>query len=177
MDAQTLLPALKARFGDYVRRFASDDPIVQENMDLKAEHTRRVCEAILDVGRSLRLSAEDLCLAETSALLHDIGRFEQYRCYRTFADYKSEDHAALGVKVIQTERALEVPRHLKDATLDKDALGHGKGYKYAHDYKDHYVKQEYKPSDKIYYIPTNMGYERKIKEWLEYLDKAANKVI
>ena len=68
-------------------------------------------------------------------------------------------------------KVLEVPDHLKDATLDGDTFGHGTGYKYAHDFKDHYVKQEYKPSDKTYYIPTNMGYEKKIKEWLGQLKK------
>ncbi|MBN2123066.1 MAG: HD domain-containing protein [Deltaproteobacteria bacterium] len=107
MNARSLLPGLKTWFGDYVRRFSSDDLIVQANMDLKIEHTRRVCEAILDVGGRLDLSEEELCLAEASALLHDIGRFEQYRRYRTFADYRSEDHAALGVKVLQAEGALE----------------------------------------------------------------------
>ena len=75
------------------------------------------------------------------------------------------------LKDVEEGKALEVPDHLKDATLDSEKLGHGKGYKYAHDYKDHYVKQEYKPSDKTYYIPTEMGYEKKIKEWLENLRK------
>ncbi len=107
MSVQYLLPRLKAWFEDYVGQFSSDDPMVQENMDLKAEHTRKVCEAILDIGRSLDLSREDLCMAETSGLLHDIGRFEQYRRYRTFFDIKSEDHAALGVKVIQTHQVLD----------------------------------------------------------------------
>jgi putative ATPase len=37
--------------------------------------------------------------------------------------------------------------------------------------KNHYVKQEYKPHPKVYYIPTEMGYEKKIKEWLEGLKK------
>ena len=75
------------------------------------------------------------------------------------------------LKDVEEGKVLDVPDHLKDATLDSDAFGHGKGYKYAHDFKDHYVKQEYKPSEKTYYIPTNMGYEAKIKEWLENLRK------
>ena len=52
------------------------------------------------------------------------------------------------LKDVEEGKTLEVPDHLKDANLDSDAFGHGKGYKYAHDYKNHYVKQEYKPSDK-----------------------------
>lgn len=75
------------------------------------------------------------------------------------------------LKDIEEGKTLEVPDHLKDANLDAEAFGHGKGYKYAHDFKNHYVKQEYKPSDKTYYIPTDMGYEKKIKEWLENLKK------
>ena len=73
------------------------------------------------------------------------------------------------LKDVEADKALEVPDHLKDATLDSDAFGHGKDYKYAHDFKNHYVKQEYKPSDKTYYIPTEMGHEKKIKDWLEKL--------
>ncbi|MDP3730771.1 MAG: replication-associated recombination protein A [Candidatus Omnitrophota bacterium] len=75
------------------------------------------------------------------------------------------------LKDVEAGKTLEVPNHLKDATLDSDAFGHGKDYKYAHDFKDHYVKQEYKPSEKIYYIPTEMGYEKKIKDWLAKLKK------
>ena len=73
------------------------------------------------------------------------------------------------LKDVEDDKVLEVPDHLKDATLDQDQFGHGKGYKYAHDFKDHYVKQEYKPSKKTYYHPTDMGYEKKIKEWLDKL--------
>jgi len=75
------------------------------------------------------------------------------------------------LKDVEEGKTLEVPDHLKDSTLDSDEFGHGKGYKYAHDFKDHYVKQEYKPSDKAYYIPTEIGYEKRIKEWLENLRK------
>jgi putative ATPase len=75
------------------------------------------------------------------------------------------------IKDVEAGRVLEVPNHLKDASLDGDAFGHGKDYKYAHEFKDHYVKQEYKPSNTKYYFPTEIGYEKKIKEWLEKLKK------
>jgi HD superfamily phosphodiesterase len=104
---KSILPGLKAWFEDYISQFSFDDPIAQQSMDLKTEHTRRVCETILDIGGSLDLSRDDLCIAEAAALLHDIGRFEQYRQYRTFSDSRSEDHAALGVKIIQTNRVLQ----------------------------------------------------------------------
>jgi putative ATPase len=73
------------------------------------------------------------------------------------------------LKDVAEGKVLEVPDHLKDATLDGEVFGHGKDYKYAHDFKNHYVKQEYKPSDKTYYIPTDIGQEKKIKDWLAKL--------
>ena len=79
------------------------------------------------------------------------------------------------LKDVEEGKVLDVPDHLKDATLDGDEFGHGKGYKYAHEFKDHFVKQEYKPSDKRYYIPTEMGDEKRIKEWLEKLRKDNDK--
>ena len=106
MNAQTILPRLKAWFEDYICLFSSEDAIVQENVDLKKDHTLKVCETILDIGGSLDLSRDDLCIAEAAALLHDIGRFEQYKKYRTFSDYRSEDHAALGVRVIKDNQVL-----------------------------------------------------------------------
>lgn len=107
MHACSLLPELKTRFDTYVNRFIPEDPLVQQNFDLKIKHTQRVCEIIKDIGTSENLSGEDLCIAEIAARLHDIGRFEQYLKYRTFVDALSVDHAALGVKVIRAEHLLE----------------------------------------------------------------------
>lgn len=59
-----------------------------------------------------------------------------------------------------------VPVHLKDRHYKGAAkLGHGEGYLYAHDYPEHYVKQQYLPdeiAEKTFYHPTDMGYEREI---------------
>ncbi len=71
---------------------------------------------------------------------------------------------------VEKGRLLEVPQHLRDKSYSAaKELGHGVGYKYAHDFKDHYVNQEYIPSDKKYYEPTENGYEAKIKQRLEKL--------
>ena len=63
-----------------------------------------------------------------------------------------------------------VPVHLQDSHY-KGAknLGHGVGYKYAHDYPNHYVEQQYLPDeikDAKFYEPTDMGYEKNIKEYM-----------
>ncbi len=66
-----------------------------------------------------------------------------------------------------------VPTHLQDAHYKGAAkLGHGIGYKYAHDYPEHYVKQQYLPDeirDEVFYRPTDIGYEKQIKDRLERL--------
>lgn len=71
---------------------------------------------------------------------------------------------------VESSRLQEVPGALKDTHYKgAEKLGHGKGYKYAHNYPAHYVKQEYMPSNKKYYVPADIGYEAKIKARLEKL--------
>lgn len=73
---------------------------------------------------------------------------------------------------VEKGRTLEVPDHLKDSHYPgAKKLGHGIGYKYSHDYNEHYIEQEYLPSKNRYYIPTDLGYEKKIKQWLEHLSE------
>ena len=66
-----------------------------------------------------------------------------------------------------------VPTHLQDAHYKgAQKLGHGTGYKYAHDYPDHYVDQQYLPDeikDARFYEPGDLGYEKQIKERLQKL--------
>ena len=85
------------------------------------------------------------------------------------ASYLGIDMALEDVKNIQIKT---IPPYLKDAHYSgaKD-LGHT-GYKYAHDYEGHYVKQQYLPDElvgKVYYEPTDNGVEKRIKEALKRL--------
>lgn len=85
------------------------------------------------------------------------------------ASYLSLNAAMESVRTQKTT----VPVHLQDAHYKGAAkLGHGIGYKYAHDYPEHYVKQQYLPDeirDARFYEPTELGYEKQIKERLERL--------
>lgn len=75
---------------------------------------------------------------------------------------------------IETKEIKAVPGHLKDAHLDREQRGHGQGYQYPHDFPGHFVHQEYLPGKKkgrLYYWPTDEGYEKKIRQRLEELDK------
>ena len=69
---------------------------------------------------------------------------------------------------VRENRTIPVPRHLRDASYRGAArLGHGEGYKYAHNFKDAVAPQEYLGVDKTYYEPTDRGHEAKIKKRLE----------
>lgn len=87
------------------------------------------------------------------------------------ASYLSIAAAMENVRNVKTT----VPAHLQDAHYKGSAnLGHGVGYKYAHDYPEHYVKQQYLPDEikeERFYEPTEIGYEKGIKERLLRLRK------
>ena len=66
-----------------------------------------------------------------------------------------------------------VPVHLQDRHYGgAEKLGRGIGYKYAHDYPEHFVEQQYLPDEirgSRFYRPTDMGEEKRISEWLSHL--------
>ena len=90
------------------------------------------------------------------------------------AAYLSIDMA---LDVVKNNKTAPIPSHLQDAHYKgAQNLGHGINYKYAHNYKNHYVKQQYLPNgleDKIFYEPTENGYEKLIGEHLEKLKREA----
>lgn len=94
------LTNLKVWFDRYTRSFLSGNPLIDSPLTLKIDHTARVCDNIRELATSLSFDEERVCLAESIALLHDIGRFEQYRCYQTFNDERSFNHAIKGVEVL-----------------------------------------------------------------------------
>lgn len=97
---------LKNRFFEYVEPFRHIDEKCTENAILKENHTIRVCNEILSIASDLGLGPAQLHFAETTALFHDIGRFEQYATYRTFADAKSVNHALLGIEILEKHNIL-----------------------------------------------------------------------
>lgn len=101
------LTDLKNWFTNYVHTFQYSEPEKQQNIDLKEDHTLRVCKEISNIGKQLGLNDDQLRLAEIIALLHDIGRFEQYARFNTFKDRNSENHAELGIRIIEKFGLLE----------------------------------------------------------------------
>ncbi|MDY6911219.1 MAG: HD domain-containing protein, partial [Chloroflexota bacterium] len=107
MMGKETLHELKIWFSDYVSAFKTGEADFQQNIILKEFHSYRVCHEILYIGESLGLKEEYLRLAESIALLHDIGRFEQYARHQTFADHLSVNHAEFGVAILRENKVLK----------------------------------------------------------------------
>ena len=82
------------------------------------------------------------------------------------------------MRVVKETKTPPVPAHLQDAHYGAaEKLGHGVGYKYAHDYPDHYVKQQYLPdglTDQVFYKPSDIGYEAKIQEYFKKIHSGSD---
>lgn len=100
------LTGLEQWFERFVLPYCDTDPEGMENIRLKIEHTRRVCTAMGQLAEGERLSVNDSLIAAATALLHDVGRFPQYRRWRTFRDRDSDNHARLAIDVIRREGLL-----------------------------------------------------------------------
>lgn len=75
---------------------------------------------------------------------------------------------------IRSGRTLAVPNHLRDGHYaGSKVLGHGEGYRYAHDFPGHHVAQDYLGAARRFYEPSTQGHERKISERLDLWRKAA----
>lgn len=110
---------MKAWFDTYTRSFLTGEVLTDTPLLLKIEHTARVCENIRLLGRSIGLTDEKMCIAETIGLFHDLGRFEQYRRYRTFNDRRSANHGTLGVRVLNETAVLgDLPAEDKAVIID-----------------------------------------------------------
>ena len=81
------------------------------------------------------------------------------------------------MELVKTTKTAPVPAHLQDAHYRGSAkLGHGIGYKYAHDYPNHYVKQQYLPDeikDAVFYEASDNGYEQTIKAHMKRIKDEA----
>lgn len=100
------LDGLHSWFDAYVEPFLDTDEEGIKNIRLKIEHTRKVCEAMALLSEGEKLSKNESRIAAAVALLHDVGRFSQYRRWRTFLDSDSDNHARLAIDVIREEGIL-----------------------------------------------------------------------
>ena len=119
----------------------------------------------LTVAVSASQAVERIGMPEAQIIL------AQAATYIASAPKSNASYLAIGAAMESVKnQKTTVPTHLQDAHYKGSAqLGHGVGYKYAHDYPEHYVKQQYLPDeirDTRFYEPTDIGYEKGIKERL-----------
>lgn len=137
MDRNTL-DHLYSWFRNYVKNYYCDDADIDYHIKLKEDHTLRVCSIIRAIGQDLELDENELCLAEAIALLHDIGRFEQYKKYRTFSDSKSVNHAQLGISILENEDILG-SIDIKERNILLDAIRFHNIFEVPHDIEPRYM--------------------------------------
>jgi len=94
-------------FNSYVKKFYGEDSEINQNIELKEEHTLKVAKHAVNIAKSLSLTEEEVNTAELIGLFHDIGRFEQFKTYKTFRDSISVNHATLGIKILDENKILE----------------------------------------------------------------------
>jgi putative ATPase len=139
-------------------RFASEDV---GNADPQA---LQVSVSAMEAFHFIGLPEGDLALAQTAVYLATAPKSN--------ALYTAYQRVQKDVRELEN---MPVPLHIRNAptSLMKD-LGYAKGYQYPHDYSDHFVEEEYLPENlkgKIYYHPSDQGFEREIKKRLEYWRK------
>ncbi|MEE0959933.1 MAG: replication-associated recombination protein A [Lachnospiraceae bacterium] len=125
----------------------------------------------LNVAVSCALAVERIGMPEAQIILAEAVNYIA-SAPKSNASYMSIDNAMKAVKDVKISH---IPIHLKDAHYKSAGrLGHGEGYKYAHDYDNHYVEQQYLPDeliDRTFYEPSDIGYENQIREYFKKIGK------
>lgn len=150
-------------------------------------------ESLEFIARRIMISAaEDVGMADPNALnvavsaanaVHQLGMPEARIILSEAAIYMAtapKSNSAImaidkALNIVKTTKTAPVPTHLMDSHYKgAGKLGHGVGYKYAHDYENHYVEQQYLPDnlvDEVFYEPGKLGHEIKVREHFDRIKK------
>ena len=99
-------------------------------IDLKIKHTFRVMRLCEKLAKDLNLNDNEIYTAKLIGLLHDIGRFEQWKKYQTYRDLISIDHADFGIKILKKDNYIR--KYIADDKYDNIIL---KSIKYHNKYR------------------------------------------
>ena len=147
--------------------------IARRIMICAAEDVGNADPMALAVAVNASLAAERIGMPEAQIIL------AQAAAYVACAPKSNAVTQAIFSAAEEVERSgnLPIPSHLQDAHYKGAAkLGHGTGYKYAHDYPNHYVEQQYLPYElngREFYQPSGNGYEQKIREHMKRIRQEA----
>ncbi|MEO8232708.1 MAG: replication-associated recombination protein A [Ignavibacteriota bacterium] len=146
---------------------------------------RLIILASEDIGNA---SPNALVLAEAAfSAIHKIGmpeaRIILAQCVTYLASSPKSNASYMGIEnalnEVRKNPIAKVPNHLRNApTKLMKEIGYGNNYKYAHDFENHFVEENYLPDDlknKQFYFPTEIGQEKRLKDWLKFLWKTKKK--
>lgn len=151
--------------------YAGEDPkfIARRIIICASEDVGNADPRALQVAVSAFQATEMIGMPECRIIL------SQAVCYVASAPKSNSSYMAINKAMsdIENIKIKQIPPYLKDTHYNGATnLGNGIGYKYVHNYEKNYVKQQYLPDEiknNIYYKPSNNGYEKNIKKWLEFL--------
>jgi putative ATPase len=147
--------------------------IARRIMICAAEDVGMADPMALTVATSAAQAVERIGMPESQIILAEAVNYVA-TAPKSNASYLSIEAAMNTVASTVTE---PIPTHLQDAHYKSAGkLGHGVGYQYAHDYPNHYVKQQYLPDSLVgstFYNPTNIGYEEKLRKYMEQIRREA----
>lgn len=151
--------------------YAGEDPkfIARRIIICASEDVGNADPRALQVAVSAFQATEMIGMPECRIIL------SQAVCYVASAPKSNSSYMAINKAMSDVEniKIKQIPPYLKDTHYNGATnLGNGIGYKYAHNYEKNYVKQQYLPDEiknNTYYKPSNNGYEKNIKKWLEFL--------
>ncbi len=155
---------------------AGEDPkfIVRRMMVCASEDVGNADPQALQVAVAASLAVERLGMPEARITLSQAASYIACAPKSNAAIIAIDD----ALSTVRETGNLPIPPHLQDAHYKSAGkLGHGIGYKYAHDYPDHYVEQQYLPYElngKEFYSPTGNGYELKIRDHMKKLKERKN---
>jgi len=146
---------------------AGEDPrfVARRILICASEDVGNANPMALVLAQSAFKAAEALGMPEARIIL------AQAAIYVACSPKSNASYLAVNEAMAEAEKGKTraVPMHLRDASKDGEAFGHGKGYKYPHDFTDHYVEQEYMPEPEKFYRPTSQGFEAEISKRLKKL--------
>lgn len=119
---------------DEFMKYTNNYDIENENIERKIYHSLRVMEISKKIATNMGLENEKIELATLIGLLHDIGRFEQFKIYQTYSDLESIDHGDLGADILKQNNFIRnfIKEAIYDEIILKSVQNHNK-YKIADD--------------------------------------------
>lgn len=117
MISNSTIDKLYAWFGNYTDTFFNQSATIDLAVRLKIDHTYRVCRDNEVICAAIKANSEVVFMSTIIALLHDVGRFEQFQKYNTFADRYSVNHATLAIEIVEKYNLLAELSSLESDTI------------------------------------------------------------